>query len=166
MISTTTRRALLAGTAASLAGLRTTLVRADDARVARVQSDDEVLSWDPHAAWHRQSVTAFRHVYEALVHIGPSLAPEPSLATSWRLVEPTAWELELRPGVRFQDGTPLTVGDVAFSLARAKGEDADVRRFAAAIDRVEDAGGGRFRVVTGRPDPLLPNRLSTLRIIS
>ena len=77
MTSNTTRRALLAGTAASLAGLRTTLVRADDARVARVQSDDEVLSWDPHAAWHRQSVTAFRHVYEALVHIGPSLAPEP-----------------------------------------------------------------------------------------
>src|SRR5689334_9153069 len=152
MTSTATRRALLAGTAASLAGLRTTPVRADDARVARVQSDDEVLSWDPHGAWHTQSIIAAKHVYETLVHI------EPGLATSWRLAGPTAWEIELRPGVRFHDGTPLTVEDVAFSLARAKGEGSEFRRYAKGIVRVEDAGGGKARVVTERPDPLMPVR--------
>ena len=128
----------------------------------RIESYDEVLSWDPHAAWHLTSINAFNHVYETLVHVGPDLGLEPSLATSWRLAAPTVWEVELRPGVRFQDGTPLTIEDVAFSLMRAKGEDSDFRRYALGIVRVQDAGGGKVRIVTGRPDPILPNRLSAL----
>ena len=39
---------------------------------------------------------------------------EPSLATSWRIVDPRTWEFELRHGVRFHDGTPLTADDVVF----------------------------------------------------
>ena len=101
-----TRRAVLASTAAALVAPRAATARAE--AVVRVEGSDEVLSWDPHAAWHLPSIIAVKHVYETLVHVGPDLAPEPALATSWRLAEPTAWELELRQGVRFQDGTPLT----------------------------------------------------------
>jgi peptide/nickel transport system substrate-binding protein len=125
-----------------------------------------MLSWDPHAAWHLMSIIAVKHVYETLVLVGPDLAFEPSLATSWRMAKPTVWELELRQGVRFHDGTLLTVADVIFSLMRTKGASSEVRRFAAGIARVEDVGGGRFRIITERPDPLLPNKLSTLRIMS
>ena len=163
MLLTTTRRATLVGAVASLATPR---AEAQTASVVRVQSDDEVLTWDPHAAWHLQSIIAVKHVYEALVFVGPNLAFEPSLATSWRPAGPTVWELELRSGVRFHDGTPLSVADVAFSLTRAKDEASEVRRFAAGIVQVEDTGGGRFKIVTERPDPLLPNKLSTLRIVS
>ena len=35
-------------------------------------------------------------------HIGPWLA------TSWKNIDPLTWELELRHGVKFQNGEPLT----------------------------------------------------------
>ena len=52
--------------------------------VVRVESDDEVLSWDPHAAWHLMSINACVQVYEPLVYIGPDLTPQPSLAVAVR----------------------------------------------------------------------------------
>src|SRR3954452_8598201 len=66
-----------------LIGMAAAPVRAES--VVRIESDDEVLSWDPHAAWHLMSINAFNHVYESLVFIGPDLTPQPSLATAWRL---------------------------------------------------------------------------------
>ena len=34
------------------------------------------------------------------------------------MVDPLTWEFELRPGVRFHDGAPLTAADVVWSFAR------------------------------------------------
>ena len=39
--------------------------------VVRVESDDEVLSWDPHAAWHLMSINACLHVYQPVDEFGP-----------------------------------------------------------------------------------------------
>lgn len=43
---------------------------------------------------------------------------QPALADSWRKVDPVTYEYDLRPGVRFSDGTPLTATDVVYSLGR------------------------------------------------
>src|SRR5712691_7841010 len=42
----------------------------------------------------------------------------PSLATAWRNLDDTTWEVKLRPGVRFHDGTPFTARDVKASFDR------------------------------------------------
>jgi peptide/nickel transport system substrate-binding protein len=55
-----------------------------------------------------------------LVGLDSNLEVVPQLATAWRLVNPTVWEFDLRPDVRFHDGTPLTAADVVFSFIRAK----------------------------------------------
>jgi len=44
------------------------------------------------------------------------LAPRPGLATAWRRIDARTLEFDLREGVRFHDGTPMTAEDVAFSL--------------------------------------------------
>lgn len=38
------------------------------------------------------------------------------VAESWRAVSDHIWELEIRQGILFHDGTPLTANDVAFSV--------------------------------------------------
>src|ERR1700712_4778712 len=50
----------------------------------------------------------------------PQLQPTPGLAISWKLRDPTTWEIKLRPGVQFSDGSPLTPADVLFSMDRIR----------------------------------------------
>jgi len=42
----------------------------------------------------------------------------PTLAISWRQVDPLTWEFALRPNVRFSDGSPFTSEDVVASVRR------------------------------------------------
>ncbi len=45
---------------------------------------------------------------------------QPALAVSWMNPDDRSWVFELREGVRFHDGEPLTAADVVFSLQRCQ----------------------------------------------
>ena len=45
---------------------------------------------------------------------------QPALAVSWTNIDPLTWQVKLREGVTFHDGTPFTAEDVIFSLKRAE----------------------------------------------
>lgn len=45
----------------------------------------------------------------------PSLEPAPALAESWQQRDERTWDVTLRPGLRFSDGTPLTSADVVYT---------------------------------------------------
>jgi peptide/nickel transport system substrate-binding protein len=49
---------------------------------------------------------------------GPSdtSAYQPRLASAWERLDSLTWRFHLRPGARWQDGTPLTAADVKFSF--------------------------------------------------
>jgi peptide/nickel transport system substrate-binding protein len=51
-----------------------------------------------------------------MVHKDGGLAWEPLLATEWKMVDPTHWRFTIREGVNFQDGSPLTAADVAYTV--------------------------------------------------
>jgi peptide/nickel transport system substrate-binding protein len=61
-------------------------------------------------------------VYERLANLAPDAAPidptgyRPGLATRWERVDSLTWRFHLRPGARWQDGTPVTAADVVFSF--------------------------------------------------
>ena len=61
-------------------------------------------------------------VYERLADLAPDAAPidpagyRPGLATSWERADSLTWRFHLRPGARWQDGTPVTAADVVFSF--------------------------------------------------
>ncbi len=66
------------------------------------------------------SSSILANVYEALVELGPDLTPRPGLAVSWHSPDPLTWVFQMRPGVRFHDGRPLTSGDVVAALERSR----------------------------------------------
>src|ERR1700740_406646 len=47
----------------------------------------------------------------------PPLGPQPMLATSWTPnADASVWTFKIRQGVKFNDGTPMTVDDVVYSF--------------------------------------------------
>lgn len=129
-------------------------------------SDEAVHTFDPHSVWHLETIIATGQVYERLLDVSHKLELEPGLATSWRVVDPLTWEFELRQGVRFHDGKPLTTDDVAFSIDRARGEDSELNFLLDSIARVEAVDPNTVRIVTTRPDALLPMQVREVFIMS
>jgi len=134
--------------------------------VIRYTSDGEVHTFDPHAVLHLETQIATQQVYENLLNVSPRLELEPGLAISWRVVDRLTWEFELRQGVRFHDGTPLTAADVTFSIDRARGEASEYNVNLDSIARVEVVDPATVRIIMTRPNALLPMLVRAIGIMS
>lgn len=97
---------------------------------------------------------------ESLVKAGPDGTAEPGLATSWTQAGAT-WTFQLRPGVTFQDGTPLTPASVATALNWVAGVSAPPRAVKGIGLVAAESGADAVTVTTTAPDPILPLRLSS-----
>jgi len=74
---------------------------------------------DPHKATAFQTVQSLEQIYDTLVGFDKDLNLIPRLATKWTYSNGNQTvTLNLRTGVKFQDGTPFSSADVAASLAR------------------------------------------------
>src|SRR5690348_15867389 len=72
------------------------------------------ISGDP---WQMTDGLARRLVLDTLTTLSDSGSADPAQATQWQADNPAhRWELSIRPGVHFHDGTPLTAELVAASL--------------------------------------------------
>ena len=60
-------------------------------------------------------------IFETLTTLTPQLGSAPGLALRWEAESPSRWRFELREGVRFHDGTPLTAEAVVQTLQRGAG---------------------------------------------
>jgi peptide/nickel transport system substrate-binding protein len=85
---------------------------------------------------------------------------------AWRLVDSTTWEFELRQGVRFHDGSPFTAEDVVFSLRRALSPESEFAQGVQSVEAIEADGDHVVRVRSIEPNPILPEQLFTVRIMS
>ena len=112
-------------------------------------------SFDPYGHDELLTIWVERQVYEALIDYDRDGRLEPKLAVSWKRLDAQTWELELRQGITFHDGTPFTSADVVFSIERAKAETSSWRTSVSGIAGVEavDADTLRFTAVTAGPTP-------------
>lgn len=98
---------------------------------------------------------------------------KPALATAWRRLDDRTLEFDLRPGVKFQDGTDFTSADVVFTfdhnriLAKNWPGAAAMQPYFSDIT-VSAIGDYQVRVTSAQPDPMLLYRMthSTAMIIS
>ena len=107
-------------------------------------------------------------VFEPLLLQDADVKPVPGLAVSWPMRDPTTWAFKLRPGVVFQDGSPLTAGDVVFSVDRIRKVDVtqNYRSNLRDVASVEAEGADTIIVRTRNPAPTLPADLATFPILS
>ncbi|MGH6977547.1 MAG: ABC transporter substrate-binding protein [Stellaceae bacterium] len=128
--------------------------------------DSDIASLDPYSRNETLQFSLLGNVYEPLIRRGRALQLEPALAIGWRRVAPLVWRFDLRPGVRFQDGTPFRADDVVFSFRRAIGAGSKIALALAAVRNVRAVGAQTVDIVTAMPDPTLPEEIVPWSIMS
>jgi peptide/nickel transport system substrate-binding protein len=133
----------------------------DDTLIYAVQSD--VQTWDPPNSVLRESIIFGYNVFDHLAARDLKTGKVgPSLAVSWKNVDDTTWEVKLRKGVKFHDGTPFTARDVKATFDRvlnpenkltARGNHAKIK----SVEVVDDLTA-RFK--TDGPYPVFVERLT------
>ncbi len=98
-----------------LAGSPTAAQKAQD--TLRVAWRDAVPNVDPYYNTLRTGLVVAHHAWDTLIYRDPeTFQLKPLLATSWRYADDTTIEFELRPNVKFHDGSPFTADDVVYTV--------------------------------------------------
>ena len=106
---------------------------------------------------------------EGLLGVSDKLTLVPLLATSWKYDRPSLkYEFQLRQGVKFWDGTPMTADDVAFSLSRHIDPkvSSQIAGYFANVASFEKTGASEITAKLKHPDPLVANALVFAPILS
>jgi peptide/nickel transport system substrate-binding protein len=124
---------------------------------------------DPHVLFIGPNMAAARHLYDSFVGKDADAHWTPTLATSWRQLDPQTWEFTLRPGVRFSDGSPFTSEDVVASVRRIPMVPNNPGPYTTNLRTITGTVAVdplTVRVTTDRPNPLLPGQFTNIFILS
>jgi len=104
---------------------------------------------------------------ECLFAFDPGLHLKPALATSWSQPELLRYEVKLRHGVKFWDGSPLTVEDAVYSVARNMDESAAsaLGYLFANVKSIEAKDAATIEITLTNPDPTIPQALAITPIL-
>ncbi len=145
------------------------LTHAAHAANLTVGVSSEVTTLDPHFFHLTANTEIHKLIYSSLVTQDVDLSIIPDLATSWKALDNTHWEFKLRPGVKWQDGTPFTADDVVFSYERARhvpNSPGPFLQFLKHVAKTTAVDPLTVLVETDQPDPILLNELENVWIVS
>ncbi|CAB3687148.1 ABC transporter substrate-binding protein [Achromobacter pestifer] len=129
----------------------------------------EPSSIDPLFSRTGNNQAAAENIFERLVSVDENMQMQPGLAVSWKTLDPTTWEIRLRAGVTFHDGTPFSADDVVFSLERAPtvpNSPAPFTGAVRAIAHIDVVDPLTLRIRTKAPTPDLMEQIGLVYILS
>lgn len=161
----------LLGSAAGLAIVsapKLSLAQAGADGVLRIAMDEIPRQLDPLLYQTNPGYRTMQNIYDGLLaadYAGDG-SLSPALAESWERVDGKTPDLTIRQGVKFHDGSTLTVDDVVFSFGETRRTDpkspgfGTAQQFLKTIKSVEALDDRRVRVTAVTDDPVLELRLT------
>jgi peptide/nickel transport system substrate-binding protein len=131
-------------------------------RELNVAQGGDISKFDPHFSTSANDIRISFNLFDNLIVRHPDGKLHPSLATEWKLTNPTTWTFKLRQGVKWHNGDPFSSADVKFSLERSWDPKLNTRVSSVftTIDKVEAPDATSVVITTKKPDPLLAARLA------
>jgi peptide/nickel transport system substrate-binding protein len=128
----------------------------------------EPTSMDPSLVVSSADYVVTDNWTECLISKDPSGDLKPGLATSWKISpDGKRIEFELRKGVKFHSGDPLTAKDVEFSFERGKAKNTTARTRLNKVEKVEILDDYHLIIHFSAPDvSFIPNRAGGIAIVS
>jgi peptide/nickel transport system substrate-binding protein len=137
-----------------------------DAASFRWANDGDVGAMDPDTRQETVQLSFLGNIYEPLARRDQDLKIEPSLAIKWEQTSPTVWRFHLRPGVKWQDGSPFTADDVVFSFQRIMSKSSVMRAPLSPVKEVRKIDDMTVDFETNRPDPIFLQEQTNFLIMS
>lgn len=133
----------------------------------RVLTQFPAASADPQHSDDNWTQALLANVYEPLVRLDAAGTLQPALATSWTNPDARTFRLELRPDVRFHDGSAFTAEDVAWTIRRGlAAPDSWIRSVAPALEGVAVRGPLTVELRTREPAALLLHQLAAVLVMA
>jgi peptide/nickel transport system substrate-binding protein len=136
------------------------------AATLRIASAFDPQTMDPHALALLYHSRVVFQVYDTLLNRDEQFRLEPSLALSWRLLDPTTWRFVLRPGVTFHDGSAFSADDAVFSIERALAAPSQRSFQLKGVLAARKVDALTFDIVLEAPDAVLPEKLPLVAMMS
>jgi peptide/nickel transport system substrate-binding protein len=155
----------LLAAAAALAIASAALGQGKDALAVDLPGQPATL--DPHLQWDTDSYTVYRNIFDNLVTRDASGKIVPQIATAWKYRSSNEIEFSIRGGVKFHDGSPLTVEDVVYSVKRITNpafKSPQLSQFNSIVDATAE-GADKVVLKTSVPYPALLAQLVKLSIV-
>jgi peptide/nickel transport system substrate-binding protein len=142
-----------------------------DAQAARAAdfrwgNDGDVGAMDPATRQETVQLSFLANIYEPLVRRDRKLNIEPALAVKWAQTSPTVWRFDLRPNVKWQDGSAFTADDVVFSLQRIMTKSSAMRAPMSMVKEARKIDDMTVEFETNNPDPIFTQELTNFLIMS
>ncbi|WP_281985097.1 ABC transporter substrate-binding protein [Thalassorhabdomicrobium marinisediminis] len=125
-------------------------------------------SMDPHFSRTSPGQNTAAHIFEGLTSIDENMQLVPALATEWTNIDPTTWEIKLRDGVTFHDGSTFDAQDVITTVARVPKVENSAASFesnVAMIENIEAVDPLTLRITTKAPSPDLMQQFGSVYIL-
>jgi len=132
----------------------------------RWANDGDVGAMDPYTRQETVQLSFLSNIYESLARRDKDLKIEPALATKWEQTSPTVWRFHLRPGVKWQDGSPFTADDVVFSFQRIMAKSSVMRAPMSPVKEVRKVDDLTVDFETHQPDPIFLQEQTNFQIMS
>jgi peptide/nickel transport system substrate-binding protein len=165
------RRTLVKGAAAGAASwtLMTTSGAAQTpspvAEQLVVDLDGEVSVFDPAETYTTRGWSIVHSLYDALVDFGPDGSIVPLAAETFTTDDAVTFEVKLREGMTFHDGSPVTSAAITRSIEHMKASESQVSDTIAVVDRVDEIDELRANIVCSEPAAWLPSQLAVWQVL-
>ena len=166
MSSYRTRAAIATAVVLALAGLGAAPAAAQELKVAMSSPPN---SMDPHFYNLFSNINVSEHIFESLTKMDADSRIIPSLAASWKLIDPLTWEFKIQPNAKFHDGSDVTAEDVAWSIDRTStivNSPGKFDVYTKSIASKEIVDAKTIRLKTKTPYPLMLSDLTSIFIVS
>jgi peptide/nickel transport system substrate-binding protein len=129
-------------------------------------NDGDARAMDPYTFNETVQNSFLQNIYEPLIERAKDLSLQQALATSWETTDPNVWRFHLRPNVQWQDGSPFGADDVVFSFHRITGKNSAIRAALGTVKEARKIDDLTVDFVTDGPDPILPDEMTAMAIMS
>ena len=158
---TVSRRMLFTSGLVAAGVPRVNIVRAEPQRTIRFMPHADLASLDP--VWTTADITRNMSTatHDTLYGLDADYQPQLQMAEGHRTEDDgKVWEITLRDGLRFHDGTPVLARDCVATIRRAGKRSPFVAALIGRTDEISAKSDTVIRFRLKRPFPLLPNALA------
>ena len=130
-------------------------------KVARMVPHGDLRVLDP--IWTTANMTAYHGamIYDTLFGIDANFNPQPQMVGRWEVsTDRKTYTFELRPGLKWHDGTPVTARDCVASIRRWQAKDGGGQHLFQRVADLPVVDDKTFRIVLKEPYGLLIDLLA------